>query len=339
MSGTELFANPFHTKQNLPEYEIFAQLPCGLIVINAQGVIVWYNPAAQNLLGNRLAGARWLDVIKQSFSPRADDGHEVSLVDGRRVSVAISSLDSLPGELVTLTDLTTTRDYEQAKANQRRLVTIGRMTAQLAHQLRTPLSSAMLYTEHLANHPFEKERADAWIARIQACHSSIEQQIHDLLTFARGDMIEPISVNLQLWGEKLEEKAVDMVRSLETELMFERHLPAIDYYLHDESLTGAVLNLLNNALQASAKHIKIGLGYNEKEKALLICVSDDGCGMSQEVKTQAFSPFFTTKAKGTGLGLAVVGAVVKAHGGAIELDSAPDEGCCVTITIKGFSHE
>ncbi|MDP1604789.1 MAG: ATP-binding protein [Legionella sp.] len=334
MYCSELSTNPFNAEQNLPEYEIFARLPCGLIVINAQGLIVWFNAAAEDLLGKGLEGAVWLDVIKKAFSPRADDGHEVSLVDGRRVSVAISSLDSLPGELVTLTDLTTTRDYENAKANQRRLAAIGRMTAQLAHQIRTPLSSAMIYTEHLINHGFEQNRSDKWIARIQECHLSIEKQIQDLLLFARGDTLELTPVNLQEFGTKLTERATSLVNASLTILHVDNHLPPLDYPLHEESLMGAVLNLVSNALQAGASYITITLRYI-KNDVFLILIKDNGSGMSEDVKAQAFSPFFTTKAQGTGLGLAVVNAVVKAHEGAIILDSSPGTGCCVTINLPG----
>lgn len=312
----------------MPEYEIFARLPCGLVVLNAQGIIEWFNAAASSLLNQELAGARWLEVINQAFAPREDDGHEVSLVDGRRVSVAISPLDSLPGELVTLTDLTTTRDYE----NQQHLAALGHMTAQLAHQIRTPLSSAMLYTEHLANHAADAGRSTFWINRIQACHASIEQQIRDLLIFARGDAIERSLVNLQNWGEQLHQRLRDLVSQNDVSLDVNMALPAQAFHLHDESLSGAVLNLLHNALQAGAKQIKIGLCY-EAGHALQIEVSDDGCGMSPDVKAQALSPFFTTKAQGNGLGLAVVSAVVKAHRGDIRLDSSPGNGCRVTIKL------
>jgi len=329
MSCVETSANPFFAQAHLPEYEIFARMPCGLVVINAHGFIVWFNEAASSLLQVKLAGSRWLDVINQAFSPREDDGHEVSLVDGRRVSVAISSLDGLPGELVTLTDLTTTRDYEHARANQHRLASIGQMTAQLAHQIRTPLSSAMLYAELLNNDP---TRSETWITRIQECHASIEQQIQDLLTFARGEHVEQKSVNLLLWGEKLASKARAIIPIGDVILSVENDLPPIPWALHDESLSGAILNLLNNGLQAGAKHINIRLVYTINQ-ALTIQVTDDGCGMSDEVKSQAFSPFFTTRAQGTGLGLAVVSAVVKAHGGETHLESAPDKGCCVTITL------
>ncbi|STX29385.1 sensor histidine kinase [Legionella beliardensis] len=313
-------------------YDICERLPCGLVVINAQGRVAWANKVAQGLLGNDLKDSVWLDIIKRSFAPKEDDGYEISLVDGRRISVAISSLDSLPGELVTLTDLTTTRQYEQEKAEYGRFLALGRMTAQLAHQIRTPLSSAMLYTEHLTNPTVTQERMAKWIMRIQECHTSIEKQIQDLLLFARGETIELVAVNVLDWGKELEKRIHSLALPSSVQLTINNQLLSGTYYLHTESLIGAVLNLITNAIQAKASCIELMLSYTGSN--LIICVRDNGCGMTESVKVQAFSPFFTTKAKGTGLGLAVVKAVVKAHHGEITLDSSPGQGCCIKIKLS-----
>ncbi|WED43788.1 sensor histidine kinase [Legionella cardiaca] len=318
---------------DLPEQDILACLPCGLLILNTKGTIIWLNAAAEGLLGFNLRGATWRDVIQQVFSPREDDGHEVSLVDGRRVRVAISSLDSLPGQLVTLTDLTATRVYEQAKANQNRLITIGRMTAQLAHQIRTPLSSAILYTEHLAAQPDMDGRCLQWITRLQECHASIEQQIQDLLLFARGETIELTPTRIKEWSEQLMERAQPLVEAQSATLVMNNQLQDKEVSLHAESLTGAMLNLIINALQAKANSIVITIQKINLD--MQIQVTDNGVGMSEEVKSQAFAPFFTTKAQGTGLGLAVVYAVVKAHGGEVILDSLSGQGSCITINLPG----
>lgn len=319
---------------DLPETEILSCLPCGLLVLNTQGYIVWSNSAAEALLGSHLQGAAWRDIIHRAFAPREDDGHEVSLVDGRRVRVAISSLESLPGQLVTLTDLTATRDYEQAKANQHRLMEIGRMTAQLAHQIRTPLSSAILYTEHLAAQTFTDSRCLQWITRLQECYLSIEQQIQDLLLFARGESIEPALTHMQEWTNQLLERAQPLLSAQSAELLIDNQLGPHEVYVHAESLTGAMLNLIINALQAKASFIKVII-QKVNEKGVQFKVTDNGTGMSEDVKSQAFAPFFTTKAQGTGLGLAVVNAVVKAHGGEVVLDSLSGQGSCITINLPG----
>ena len=84
-------------------------LPTGVVVLDARGFVQQANPVAISMLGEPLTGQRWLDVITRSFRPRSDDGMEVSLHDGRRVQLAITSLQPEPGQLIVLTDLTETQ--------------------------------------------------------------------------------------------------------------------------------------------------------------------------------------------------------------------------------------
>ena len=298
----------------LSEWDILSSLPTALVILNSQGRVVWLNPSAEAMLGYGLIDTLWLDVIQRAFVPRADDGHEVSLADGRRVHIAISCLDSLPGNLITLSDITATRDYEKARENEKRLVTIGTMTAQLAHQIRTPLSSATLYAEHLNNSSGLDTRMYNWIRKIQESHGSIEQQIQDLLLFARGASIQPEYIDMNSWCAKLIERAQPHVDASAALFKVSNQLNTNESLIHEESLIGAILNLVINALQSEATEIHLTLASMD-DSGIQISVEDNGKGMTEEVKIHAFSPFYTTKARGTGLGLAVVFAVVTAHGG------------------------
>lgn len=125
-------------------------LPGGVIVIDAHGVVREANPAALGLLGEPLVGMLWREVIARCFAPREDDGHEISLRDGRRLSIATRSLNGEPGQLILLNDLTDTRRLQEQLARHERLSALGRMVASLAHQIRTPLSAALLYAGHLS---------------------------------------------------------------------------------------------------------------------------------------------------------------------------------------------
>ena len=317
---------------SLSEWDILSSLPTALVIINSQGRIVWLNPTAEAMLGYGLLDSLWLDVLLRAFVPRADDGHEVSLADGRRVHVAIATLDSLPGILISLTDITATRDYEKAKENEQRLVSIGTMTAQLAHQIRTPLASAMLYTEHLNNLPAMETRIQNWIYRLQECHTSIEQQIQDLLLFARGTTIEPVRMDMDYWCSQLIQRAHPYVTSHSVLFQVNNQLSTREGMIHGESLIGAVLNLVINAIQSDATEVHLTLASMDNS-GIQILVEDNGKGMSEEVKNHAFSPFYTTKAQGTGLGLAVVYAVVKAHGGRVSLESTEGVGTQVNLYL------
>lgn len=100
-------------------------LPGGVIVIDAHGVVREANPAALGLLGEPLVGMLWREVIARCFAPREDDGHEISLRDGRRLSIATRSLNGEPGQLILLNDLTDTRRLQEQLARHERLSALG----------------------------------------------------------------------------------------------------------------------------------------------------------------------------------------------------------------------
>ncbi len=211
---------------------------------------------------------------------------------------------------------------------------MGRMTAQLAHQIRTPLSSAILYTEHLAAQPQHDNRCIQWITRLQDCHASIEQQIQELLLFAKGEMIELVSLSLQDCCNQLRERAQPFIQAESAIFTIDNQSQKDEIPLHSESFIGAMLNLVINALQAKANCISLTI-EDQANGDVQFKMIDNGLGMSDDIKGQAFTPFFTTKAQGTGLGLAVVYAVVRAHGGEVMLESLLGQGSCITINLPG----
>ena len=233
----------------------------------------------------------------------------------------------------TCTPLDTSFDEDGVRIdNQSRLNSLGTMTAQLAHQIRTPLSSAILYAEHLSNLPNLDTRTHTWIKRLQECHKDIELHIHNILLFAKGTLIEPKLNNMELWGSQLLQRAQPYIESYSAIIQLQNLLHDNECLIHAESLIGAVLNLIINALQAEATEIYISLASLD-DSGIQISIRDNGKGMSEHVKKNAFVQFFTTKAQGTGLGLAVVLAVIKAHRGKVLLESSEGMGTQVTINV------
>nr|BFE90467.1 hypothetical protein GCM10020185_10030 [Pseudomonas brassicacearum subsp. brassicacearum] len=163
-------------------------LPGGVIVIDAHGRVREANPAACELLGLPLEGELWRHVIARCFAPREDDGHEVSLKDGRRLSISTRSLDAEPGQLVLLNDLTETRHLQDQLARHERLSSLGRMVASLAHQIRTPLSAALLYASHLTEQQLPMETQQRFAGRLKERLHELEHQVRDMLVFARGEL-------------------------------------------------------------------------------------------------------------------------------------------------------
>ncbi|MFJ3470163.1 sensor histidine kinase [Pseudomonas sp. NPDC090203] len=306
-------------------------LPGGVIVIDAHGMVREANPAALDLLGEPLIGMLWRHVIARCFAPREDDGHEISLKDGRRLSISTRSLDAEPGQLVLLNDLTETRHLQSQLARHERLSSLGRMVASLAHQIRTPLSAAMIYASHLTEQALNTETQQRFAGRLKERLHELEHQVRDMLVFARGEL--PLTDRVSPAGllGALESAAQTHVRdaavrwqcdSLDGELLCNR-----------DTLVGALLNLIENAVQASAGASRIKVHAYSRGATLRLCISDNGSGIDAAALARIGEPFFTTKTTGTGLGLAVVTAVARAHQGQVQFRSRPGRGTCAIVSL------
>ena len=172
-------------------------LPAAVILLDQRGVVYQANPAAMALLGEPLTGQRWLDVISRCFRPRSDDGLEVSLKDGRRVKLQISTLpgtgSNRAGQLIMLTDLTETRQLQSRLAHLQRLSSLGKMMASLAHQIRTPLSAALLYAQNLANPRSTLQMQQQFQQKLLSRLNDLAQQVEDMLLFARSGTAQQVT--------------------------------------------------------------------------------------------------------------------------------------------------
>ena len=306
-------------------------LPGGVIVIDGQGRVREANPAACDLLGEPLVGELWRQVIARSFAPREDDGHEVSLRDGRRLSIATRSLDAEPGQLVLLNDLTETRHLQSELARHERLSSLGRMVASLAHQIRTPLSAAMLYASHLAEQSLPLETQQRFAGSLKERLHELEHQVRDMLVFARGELPLTDRLTPKALFQALQQAAQAHVQGHAVRWQCDTHLGEL--LCNRDTLVGALLNLIENALQASNEPVRLKVHLYRRGQVLRLCVSDAGAGIDRALLARLGEPFLTTKATGTGLGLAVVKAVARAHQGALQLRSRPGRGTCALVTL------
>ena len=329
------FADMAPTRSSSRLAHLVKMLPSGLVILDGRGIVVEANPIAVALLGEPLLGMRWLDVINRSFQPRADDGHEVSLRDGRRVKIDISSLDPEEGQLILLTDLTETRQMQQNMAHMQRLSALGKMVASLAHQVRTPLSAAMLYAANLQNRTLEGNARQHFHGKLMARLKDLEQQVNDMLMFARGDSQQIMSeISLQQLLTEVEAGADAMMLQHQSHL--EVQLPEPDLLIlgNKSVLSSAIGNLIHNAIQAKPKGVNLLLSAKRYgDDQVEIVLADDGPGISRELQQQIFEPFFTTRSQGTGLGLAVVQAAAKSHRGELKVSSELGEGARFSIVM------
>ncbi|MDP5290708.1 ATP-binding protein [Oceanimonas sp. CHS3-5] len=316
--------------------EILHTMPGGLLWVDGHGTVSRANAAARELLGEPLLNMPWLEVITRAFAPRPDDGLQVSLKNGRRVQLAISHLEGQPGQLVQLTDLTPTRAWAEQQGHAERLAALGRMAATLAHQIRTPLSAATLYGANLASPELNASQRARFQQRLMERLTDIERQISDILLFARPDqaaLAEPLCVDTLL------NSAADAAAALLSgKARLEcRSKSALSVLGNGNSLKGILLNLVENAIEAGADALVLSA---ERERGwVVIRLADNGKGMDEALQKDIFTPFYTTRSQGTGLGLAAVASVMRAHQGRVEVSSAPGRGTCFSLCLPLAKHE
>ena len=310
-------------------------LPGGVIVLNSQGQVTECNAAAIELLGEPLEGQFWREIIAQRFAPRLDDGHEISLKNGKRISLATRSLNDEPGQIILLTDQTETRRLQQHLSRHQRLSAMGKMVSSLAHQIRTPLSAAMLYAGQLENPQVGHAQSLRYASKIMSRLHNMERQVKDMLIFARGDAVLDETISTEALFEELQ-IAADVLTRNGFDWQWHNECPEALLRCNRESLIGAMLNLIENALQAAGPSACLQIcAQRVDEHTLKLFVQDNGPGISPDLQEQITEAFFTTRAQGTGLGLSVAQVVAKAHKGRffIESECAPE---AATGTCAGF---
>ncbi|WP_018983432.1 sensor histidine kinase [Salinimonas chungwhensis] len=309
-------------------------MPAGVIVLDGLGMVRQANNQAKDLLGEPLENQLWRTIIARSFKPRADDGHEVSLIDGRRVKLSITPLQNEPGQLIVLTDLTETRQLQARVSHMQRLSALGKMVASLAHQIRTPLSAAMLYAANLTRADLSKDATCGFAEKLTARLHDLEGQVNDMLLFAKSGEDQVVS-KLSLTDLKMAiaPNALTLADQAQLTLILEGFEQPACIVGNLTALQGALLNLIHNACQVSAAGTTIIVRATVAGETLSVSVQDSGPGVSEEIKDKIFEPFFTTKTHGTGLGLAVVKSVVTAHKGNLAVENNPTGGACFTLTL------
>jgi len=235
---------------------------------------------------------------------------------------------------VLLRDRTRMKRLEDDLAEAKRLATIGSLAAGVAHEIRNPLSSLRGFAQLFATKLKGQEPLSSYACTMVQEADRLNRVVTDLLYLARPRELAPDRVDLA--------QVVEGLRGLlRFDLEAKGVTPELDLAetrlcADEDALKQALLNLIVNALDAlpdeggrvilSARREENGEGAG-----VWVSVADNGQGMDEAVRSQAFEPFFTAKRQGTGLGLAIVQGIMRAHKGRALIDSAPGAGATVRL--------
>lgn len=320
-----------HEKLRLAERldALMNALPAAVLVLDGSGIVTECNPAAEQLLQLPLRGRLWRELIRELFPLQAPVADALQLRNGRLVTLSTRPLGSEPGQVLMLHDVTDTQQLRSRLEHSRRLADMGRMAASLAHQIRTPLASAMLYVSQMQSSRLPQEKRERFAGKAMESLKGLERLINDMLLFARDgrgerEQFSPEELMSALLAE-MEQQCEKSGVTCSMELSNAGEMILGNRVL----LKSALQNLLNNALEIGAR--QICLRSTAVDDWCELSIRDDGPGIATDQQQRIFEPFVSGRPGGSGLGLAVVSAVVQSMGGKISLDSKPGQGACFTL--------
>lgn len=292
-------------------------LPAAIVLVDVRDRVDRFNPAAEQLFPGLAWGRRWSEVKNEVVAAEPAPG-DWRLHDGRRVSVSQRPLNDR-GRILVVVDMTDQRRMQERVERQDRLTAMGEMAAQLAHQVRTPLSTSVLYAGQLAKGNLSDEQRQQFGEKLLDGLRHTETLVRDMLAFSRGGSFSssPIGVDdaLSTALAGLQPRLRQLDARLELDLEYTEDCVIAGNL---DALAGAFSNLIDNALNHGGEQVSIRVSARAAtDGLLLLAFEDDGPGIDPVALPRIFDPFFTTRERGTGLGLAVVQAVVLEHGGAL----------------------
>ncbi|MBL4744416.1 MAG: GHKL domain-containing protein [Cycloclasticus sp.] len=304
-------------------------MPGALIVLDEQQQIIKANACARTWLADDIVGLNWQAVSEDRLTSDELLSNQCTLKNGRVVTVSKTTLMGESGDVVLLSDITQQQILQQQLEHKKKLAEMGEFSASLAHQIRTPLASALLYASQLNSDALPEESREKFSNKLLERLRMLNSLVTDMLRYSRSGQFIKAPVNISGFIDRLSRLYQEKTVSFET-----NSISSITVDISEEALAGAVSNLIDNALDAigydASVECVIELSNNNE---LIIKVKDEGVGLTLEQQNRIFEPFYSSKANGTGLGLAVVNEVVSAHKGSVECQSKIGVGTTMVLTL------
>ena len=268
------------------------------------------------------------DLSKRVTIPSED---EIGLL-GQHFNTMIGQLETANKKLAAV--------HEAELLRAGKLASLGELAAGLVHEMKNPLSGISAATQVMSE---QLDKSDPRREIMQEMINQVERlnkTLNDLLSFAKPRLpqLMPVNINEVVQNSVLFTKAQANQQKIQLIEKYHDKLPTL--WLDSEQIKQVLLNLILNAFQAMPSGGKLMIETkNSSSKTVSILVKDNGKGISPENLEKIFVPFFTTRAKGTGLGLPVSKKIIEMHEGTLEAESQVGVGTIFTITLPVKSHK
>jgi signal transduction histidine kinase len=250
----------------------------------------------------------------------------------------IDEKNRISGAISVLRDVTKIREFEKEREEAERLKFLGNLVANFAHEIKNPLNGLSIATQRLIReYPSKNEEYRRLTTTIKKEIESLNKILNDFLSLARPRM----KIKKEFLLSSLVNAALDLIRGVaekEQIALKENIREDVKILGNAEDFKRAILNVLLNSIEAlsrtSEKQRKIIVDCIKKDEEVVLTISDNAEGMDKEDIDKIFTPYFTTKKGGTGLGLYIAQNILKEHQARITVESKKGEGTTFRITIR-----
>ncbi|MEA3406328.1 MAG: ATP-binding protein [Pseudomonadota bacterium] len=290
-------------------------LPAGVITLDQNDLITEMNPSATQILGEDAMGRNWNVVVMNAFLSVNDAG-ELMTHDEQAYQFSETSLDQALGKILLIQDVTAARQLQDHVNRHQRLHSMGEMAASLAHQIRTPLASALLYVSQMNSEHLDDQNRERFVGKALNSLRHLEGLVKDMLQYAKGGKGSDQRIELTYLIGRVKLAVENQAKESQSVVQFDSFMPGLVVTGDLDGLVTAMQNLIGNAIDVVGTQAEIQITVHRiaDDKVDLI-VKDHGPGIETENLEKVFEPFYTSRAQGTGLGLAVVRAIAEAHNG------------------------
>jgi signal transduction histidine kinase len=228
--------------------------------------------------------------------------------------------------------------HRDALRRAEHFATLGRLAAGLSHEIRNPLGALFLHIDLLEEEWREPTPESATVMQqtfgeIRTALTRLEELVQDYLSLVRVSTIEldvqDIGAAVQAWAAELQPRAAQQGVTL----ALEGPTTAVPLAFHPSTLRRAVLNVVQNAIEAMAEGGTLRLEWDATTTAVQLRIRDSGVGIPAAQLPRIFEPLYTTKPGGTGLGLYIVREILVAHGGGVTVASVEGQGTTFVLTF------
>ena len=312
----------------------------GVIAIDPQGAVTRFNRAASSILGyaaEEVTDKSFREIFGREFkAPPLPGDMALRAKSGRIVPVSEDDSTVLDqsgrqwGHVKTFQDLSEVIALREQMRQRDRLAAIGEMAATVAHEIRNPLGGIRGFASFLDQDMDPQDPNRRMVGKILTGADSLDRIVTELLEYTR-----PIELSLQ------PAPCAGILQSALTYLEYDRERIAIETEIPEKlnvladpgMMRQVLLNVLLNAVQSISGNGRIHITAQDSGNHVEFAVRDTGCGMNEEQIAKLCSPFFTTKEKGTGLGMAVCQKIIEGHAGALSAESQPGQGATIRLRL------